>query len=520
MKMLAKLEQDIYNEGERLIPGVTHDVTEVIRHRSSYLFFKKVIELDMEKGCVSKPVKIVDLGCGVGHGCEILSKIPGSQILGVDMSAESLEYAEKFYSGKNISYRRADLKEFIAAMPEFDYVVSRGVMEHVPDGLNLISTAKWLQRLLFDVPYDEQAGNQHHLLLGIREKDFSGFHGAELFYEDLEGVIYDTVNGSPKPNMIMCVCSRQGLVRLKDARFNFPMPAWKPRDGVREGNNIVWLESEEMIPSFMGGLKPADVLLDIGCGIMPQPYVTPKVHICCEPFKQYVEAIQERFKGATDRVYVVLNSTWEGALRLFPPKSVDTVFLVDVIEHLDKEEGARLLKATQDIVRGQIVLFTPLGFMPQVHADGKDAWKLDGGAWQEHKSGWLSEDFDENWKLFVCKDFHKTDSMGNSLDRPFGAFWAIWEAPQEEGAQAKTFQDAPKSLWQNFTDLQQAHQQLQQAHQQLQQANQQLQQEHQALAQSRAVQFARELGSHPVLLKAGKLSYGVLARIFKTFKGK
>lgn len=35
---LSPLEAVIYNEGERLIPYVTHDHDELVRHRSSYVF--------------------------------------------------------------------------------------------------------------------------------------------------------------------------------------------------------------------------------------------------------------------------------------------------------------------------------------------------------------------------------------------------------------------------------------------------------------------------------------------------
>src|SRR5262245_14152586 len=132
MRTLTPLEQVIYNEGERLIPGVTHDLAEVVRHRSSYLFFRGVMKRDWPS--VSKParpVTIVDLGCGVGHGCHALSALPNSQIVGVDSSPESLEYARTHYAAANITYRLANLEEFIPDMPEYDYVVSRGVFEHV-----------------------------------------------------------------------------------------------------------------------------------------------------------------------------------------------------------------------------------------------------------------------------------------------------------------------------------------------------------------------------------------------------
>ena len=154
MKQFTPLEKAIYNAGERLIPGVTHDLAEVVRHRSSYVFFRKVIESDLAIiGEESKLVQIVDLGCGVGHGCHTLLKMPNSHIVGVDNSPESLEYARCNYAGSNITYQLADLGEFIPAMPEYDYVTSRGVFEHVPNGLQLALSTKWRYRLLFDVQY-------------------------------------------------------------------------------------------------------------------------------------------------------------------------------------------------------------------------------------------------------------------------------------------------------------------------------------------------------------------------------
>ena len=96
MKKLTPVEEVIFNDGERLIPGVTHDLAEVIRHRSSYLFFQKVIESDLanrKRG--SNPIQIVDLGCGVGYGCRILSGIADVHVLGVDHSPESLRVRSK-----------------------------------------------------------------------------------------------------------------------------------------------------------------------------------------------------------------------------------------------------------------------------------------------------------------------------------------------------------------------------------------------------------------------------------------
>ena len=192
--------------------------------------------------------------------------------------------------------------------------------------------------------------------------------------------------------------------------------------------NIIWTDKSRLITTAMKAMKSARVLLDVGCGIVPQQYLRPAVHICCEPCQEYVQHLKQKLKDEAfrDRDYVLLNMGWDDAVQYFPEKSVDTVILVDVIEHLEKKEGMRLLAATEKIAREQVILFTPLGFMPQHHDDGKDAWGLGGADWQEHKSGWLPEDFcGEEWEFFAAKDFHAIDSNGKLLDKAYGAFWAI-----------------------------------------------------------------------------------------------
>jgi hypothetical protein len=177
-------------------------------------------------------------------------------------------------------------------------------------------------------------------------------------------------------------------------------------------------------------IKPVQVVLDIGCGIQPQNYITPAVHICCEPFGDYIEYLQHEIReqkriNLIDRAYIFLNATWSEMTGYFPERSVDTVFLLDVIEHLDKEQGRELLAWVEKIARCQVVIFTPLGFVKQEHPDGKDAWGMDGGNWQVHKSGWVPEDFDETWQTYVTERFHYETNLGDPYAVPAGAFYAI-----------------------------------------------------------------------------------------------
>ncbi len=179
--------------------------------------------------------------------------------------------------------------------------------------------------------------------------------------------------------------------------------------------------------------KNIDTLLDIGTGIKPSGFIHPKLYICVEPFHEYFDILDKQTKEQSDQLYLLLNSDWEDALKLFPEKSVDTIFLLDVIEHLEKDIGEKLLRLTEKVARKQVVIFTPLGFIEQhtLHG-GKDAWGLNGATWQEHKSGWLPDDFDSTWDLYICDDFHSHNNVGEELDKPVGAIWAIKNINNEE----------------------------------------------------------------------------------------
>jgi 2-polyprenyl-3-methyl-5-hydroxy-6-metoxy-1,4-benzoquinol methylase len=67
------------------------------------------------------------------------------------------------------------------------------------------------------------------------------------------------------------------------------------------------------------------------------------------------------------------------------PKSFDQVVLIDVVEHLAKEDGHRLLELAESLASLRVIVKTPNGFVAQ------DA--MDDNHYQEHLSGWTVSDF-------------------------------------------------------------------------------------------------------------------------------
>jgi hypothetical protein len=128
----------------------------------------------------------------------------------------------------------------------------------------------------------------------------------------------------------------------------------------------------------------SDFIVDIGPGIRPQPFFVARRHLCIEPHHEYASWLRKNN-------YEVIQDT---ALAALPEiASCDTIFMLDVIEHMTRECGKEVVKIAQEKAK-QIVIFTPEGFLKQEYIEGeKDAWGMDGTYWQTHRSGWTPEDF-------------------------------------------------------------------------------------------------------------------------------
>ncbi len=121
-------------------------------------------------------------------------------------------------------------------------------------------------------------------------------------------------------------------------------------------------------------------ILDVGCGSN-----SPLQHIPRKFFAVGVDAfapsIEQSRKSKIHNEYCQLDVI--DIDKKFAPDSFDCVMALDVIEHLTKQDGLKLLSAMERIAKKRIIIFTPNGFLPQ---------PPDGNPWQKHKSGWTVEE--------------------------------------------------------------------------------------------------------------------------------
>jgi len=123
-------------------------------------------------------------------------------------------------------------------------------------------------------------------------------------------------------------------------------------------------------------LKDCDTVLDVGCGkSMNMRWLGVKNSTGIDGYEPDLE--EARRCGTHDQL--VLGNVCK-LDEYFKPDQFDAVVALDVIEHLTKEDGLRMMQAMEKIARRKIIIFTPNGFLPQRHLEKSDL--------QEHISGW------------------------------------------------------------------------------------------------------------------------------------
>lgn len=146
----------------------------------------------------------------------------------------------------------------------------------------------------------------------------------------------------------------------------------------------IWGHFMDEYPRALDQIISSDchTLLDVGCGEhSPLSHVASRMKHTLG-VDAHAPALEASRIAGVHTEHVCADAL--DLLSHFQPNSFDCVAATDLIEHLEKEDGWRLLDAMETIASKKVVIFTPNGFLPQSSYDGND--------YQIHRSGWSVEE--------------------------------------------------------------------------------------------------------------------------------
>jgi 2-polyprenyl-3-methyl-5-hydroxy-6-metoxy-1,4-benzoquinol methylase len=149
-------------------------------------------------------------------------------------------------------------------------------------------------------------------------------------------------------------------------------------------------------------LSDCETVLDVGCGSnSPLRLIGKKKKTV--GIDGYAPSIKESKKNGLHSEYVQMDV--RDIEKKFHAGQFDAVVGIDIIEHLKKKEGYKLLEQMQKVAKKKVIIITPNGFLPQVSKDN---------LLQEHLSGWSVQDFQTKgyvvYGIYGLKLFRKEEA--------------------------------------------------------------------------------------------------------------
>ena len=237
--------------GERYVSGLVGDIQSEHYHR--YLFALRF--------CTERDV--LDVASGEGYGASLLGQAARS-VVGVDVDAESVRFANDHYLSERVSFRRGDATALPIADASVDIVVSFETIEHLGDHAAFMTEIRRVLRpdgmLVISSPdqrtYSEEAAhaNPFHVqelgrgeFLTLMRAHFPhvalleqrALHGSVLLrasetgdggpyegFDTPDGTLFERHEGVPSAPYLVAVCALGAPPVVPSSVMNTPRLLW------------------------------------------------------------------------------------------------------------------------------------------------------------------------------------------------------------------------------------------------------------------------------------------------------
>ena len=159
----------------------------------------------------------------------------------------------------------------------------------------------------------------------------------------------------------------------------------------RKQNNPHYIHIMSLIPKDR-------TILDLGCG-NGQPFIGVNF-----PVLVGVDVWKKKF-DMPEYSDVFIHDIKE-INKLFPEKSYDVITCIDTIEHLEKEDGFKLMEDAEKLALNKVIFFTPKKWSENRDSFENPRWWSYRNEHCLHKSLWTEEDFtDRGYEIISNQEY-------------------------------------------------------------------------------------------------------------------
>jgi SAM-dependent methyltransferase len=161
-------------------------------------------------------------------------------------------------------------------------------------------------------------------------------------------------------------------------------------------------------------LLGCESVLDIGCG--PSPTMRQLGVVKTVGVDGYAPSVAEARRQNTHDELVQCDI--RDLSKQFEPRQFDACVALDVIEHLTKADGLKLMADMERIARKRVLFLTPSGFLPQGNTEKGDL--------QAHLSGWSPREMEKlGYRVTGLLGPKNLRGEYHALKRRPAVFWGI-----------------------------------------------------------------------------------------------
>ena len=134
-------------------------------------------------------------------------------------------------------------------------------------------------------------------------------------------------------------------------------------------------------------------ILDVACGLsLKLKFIEADVRVGLDLHRPYLEAVE------SDVPWIPIVGDATELYKRFLPNSFDLVLLLDIVEHVEKDQALDMIRQAEEIAKVAVVIETPKGLLPQdLDILGFDAHHL-----QTHRCGFEKGELEElGYQVFV-----------------------------------------------------------------------------------------------------------------------